>query len=103
MQRVLIMYNLKPGINIEEYKKWSREVDQTTTPFQPGVWRFEVFEIKGSNKEKAPFQIVEVVEVESYSQWEKAVAGEGMKKVVQDWAKFGDESSLFVVYGDKIK
>ena len=40
MIKVFVMYKLKPGVSLEDYWKWSIEVDQKITPFQPGVYRF---------------------------------------------------------------
>jgi hypothetical protein len=103
MQKVFVMYRLKPGVSIEDYKKWSVEVDQKITPFQPGCYRFEVYEIEGAEKGESPYQIVEDIDVESWESWQKVVASPGMKKVVESWGKYGDESTLKVIYGRKIK
>ena len=102
-QKVFVMYKLKPGVKIEDYRKWSREVDQTITPFQPGVYRFEPYEIKGAEKGKSPYQIVEDIDVESFEVWQNVVKSEAMKKLVKEWANYGDESTLITIYGDKVK
>ncbi len=103
MQKVFVMYRLKPGVDIEEYKKWSIGLDQKVTPFEPGVHRFEVYEIEGAEKGQSPYQIVEDIDVESWEQWQKTVNGPGMKEVIETWGKYGDESTLVVIYGKKIK
>jgi len=103
MQKVFVMYKLKRGVKIEDYRKWSRTVDQTITPFQPGVYRFEPYEIKGAEKGESPYQIVEDIEVESFEVWQNVVKSEAMKRVVTEWAKYGDESTLIAIYGEKVK
>ena len=103
MQKVFVMYKLKPGVTMEEYRKWSISLDQKVTPFQPGCHRFEVYEIEGAEKGESPYQIVEDIDVESWEAWQKVVAGEGMKEVIETWGKYGDESTLKVIYGKKIK
>ena len=103
MQKVFVMYKLKPGVTIEEYREWSTSVDQKITPFQPGVHRFEVYEIEGAEKGKPEYQIVEDIDVESWEEWQKTLSGEEMKKVVESWGQYGDESPLMVMYGRKIK
>ena len=102
MQKIINMYNLKPGASMNEFKKWSREVDQKITPGQEGVRSFEVIEIKGSEKEGFSYQIVEIIEVDKYDMWQKAFKTEEMKKVVHQWSKWGDESSVITLYGDII-
>ena len=103
MQKVFCMYKLKSNVKIEDYRKWSREVDQVTTPFQPGVYRFEVYEIKGAGKGKPSYQIVEDIDVESFEAWQKVLSSEAMKSVMKGWVNLGDESTLVMLYGDKVK
>jgi hypothetical protein len=103
MQKVFVMYRLKPGVDIEEYRKWSISLDQKVTPFEPGVHRFEVYEIEGAEKGQSPYQIVEDIDVESWEEWQKTMNGEGMKEVIETWGKYGDESTLVMIYGKKIK
>ena len=103
MQKVFVMYKLKPGVSIEEYRKWSISLDQKVTPFMPGVHRFEVYEIEGAEKGEPQYQIVEDVDVDSWEAWQKVVASEAMKEVVETWGNYGDESTLRMIYGKKIK
>lgn len=102
MQKVLVMYRLKAGVDIEDYKQWSRTRDQVVTPFESGVIRFEVYAIAGAEKGAPPYQIVEDIEVESWEAWQAAVQGPGMAPIVKEWDQFGDPDSLVVIYGDKI-
>lgn len=103
MQKVFVMYRLKPGVSIEEYRKWSISLDQKVTPFQPGVHRFEVYEIEGAEKGQSPYQIIEDIDVDSWEQWLKVVNSEPMKEVVKTWNNYGDDSTLKVIYSRKIK
>jgi len=103
MERVFVMYKLKPGVSMSDYKKWSQKVDQKITPSQPGVKSFKVFEIKGAEGGTPPYQIVEDIEVGSWEAWQKVLKGEGMKKVMSEWPNYGDANSAVVVHGDQIK
>ena len=103
MQKVFVMYKLKPGVKIEDYRQWSRTLDQTVTPFQPGVHRFEVYEIEGAENGESPYMIVEDVDVESWETWQKVLGSDAMKEVVKSWGEYGDESTLTVIYGKKVK
>jgi len=103
MQKVFVMYKLKPGVKIEDYRKWSTTVDQVITPFQPNVYRFEVYEIEGTDKGEITYQIVEDIDVESWEAWQAVTSSEGMKEVVRTWDNYGDSSTLKIIYGNKIK
>ena len=102
MQKIFVMYKMKPGVSIEEYRKWSLGLDQKVTPFQPGVHRFEVYEIEGAEKGEPQYQIVEDVDVESWEAWQKVASSDAMKEVADTWGKYGDASTLHVIYGKKI-
>lgn len=103
MQKVLIMYNLRKGVAMEDYRKWSHEVDQQITPKQEGVESFKVYEIKGSEKGNPACQIVEDVEVESWEKWQEVLKGKGMEKVVREWGRYGDADTVVVIWGDRIE
>jgi len=103
MIKVFVMYKLKSGVSIEDYWKWSIELDQKITPFQPGVYRFEVYAIEGAETGESPYQIVESIEVESFEQWQKVLKSEAMKEVVTTWPNYADESTTKLIYGNKIK
>ncbi|TAK21749.1 MAG: hypothetical protein EPO26_13300 [Chloroflexota bacterium] len=103
MQKVFVMYNLKPGVALEDYMAWSRTRDQVVTPFQSGVIRFEVYAVQGAEKGAPPYQIIEDIEVESWAAWQQALAGTGMAPIVSEWDAYGDASSLVMVYADKVK
>ena len=103
MQKVIVLYNLKPGVQLEDYMEFSRAIDQVITPFQPGVIRFEVYAVKGSDRPETPYQIMEDIEVESWEAWQATLNGAGMKKVLEEWEKYGDGSSVVTLFGDKVK
>ena len=103
MIKVFVMYKLKSSVSIEDYWKWSIELDQKITPFQTGVYRFEVYAIEGAEKGESPYQIVESIEVESFEQWQKVVSSEAMSEVVHTWKNYADESTAKVIYGKKVK
>jgi hypothetical protein len=103
VQKVFVMYNLKPGVSIDDYMTWSRTRDQVITPFQAGVIRFEVYAIQGAEKGDSPYRIVEDIEVDSWAAWQETLKGPGMAPIVAEWERYGDATSLVMVYGDKIK
>jgi hypothetical protein len=103
MQKVFVMYKLKPGASYEKYREWSLSLDQRITPSQPGVIRFEVYVIRGAAEGESPYQIVEDIEVDDWETWEKVSNGPGMKQIADTWGDYGDASTLTIIYGDKIK
>ena len=102
MQKVFVMYKLKPGVTMEQYKNWSRTLDQAVTPHQRSVKCFQVFEIKGAEKGTPPYQVIEVIDVAGWEAWQKCLTEPGMKQVVEEWESYGDGSTLVMLYGEEI-
>jgi hypothetical protein len=103
MQKVFVMYKLKEGVSLDDYIKWSQEVDQRITPGQPGMIRFEVYAIEGQDGSGEPvYHIVEDQEVTSWEEWEKTVAGDGMAYIRETFSLFADESTVTTIYGSRI-
>ena len=94
-----MMYRLKSGVKIDDYKKWSLEVDQKITPYQPGVKSFQVYEINRVEN-GAAYQILEDIDVEKAENYPPKT--EAMDRVVAEWGKYCDASSVVTIHGQKI-
>ena len=70
MTIVLVAYNLKKDVTKEQYYNFSQKLDQPKTPTIRGVRSFKPVEIKGSDQDELPYQIIEVIDVESWERWE---------------------------------
>jgi hypothetical protein len=102
VQKVFVSYRLRAGVSIEQYKAWSREIDQRITPGQKGIIRFEVYAIEGADKGEPFCQILEDIEVESFEAFTETVRGSGMAYVMETFGKLVDESTVQTVHGSKI-
>jgi uncharacterized protein (TIGR02118 family) len=101
MVHIFMMYNVKPK-KMEAYRKHSRKTDQPTLKKQPGVISFTVYEIKGAQTGKSPYQIVEDIEVESWEAFQKVAASPAGKKLGDMWREYCDEPSQITIYGEPI-
>ena len=102
MQKVIAIYDLKKDVNIEQYKKWLLSVEMKVTPKLPGIHKFEVLEIKGSDGEDKTYSVIEDFTVDSYEAWQKAVSSDVMKDVSEGWKNYADETTLKIFYGEII-
>ncbi|MGA2763086.1 MAG: hypothetical protein ABSG17_06945 [Spirochaetia bacterium] len=103
MQRLFITYRLKAGARMQDFWKFSREIDQPLVKRQEGVHGFEVFEITASDKGKPDVDIVESILVDSYEKWVEITGRDDMKNNSGNWGKVGDETSVRVLIGKKIE
>jgi hypothetical protein len=102
MHKIFVMYRLKDGVSMEQYKAWSREIDQRITPGQPGMIRFEVYAIEGAEKGEPFVQVVEDIEVTDFHEWIATCKKAGMAYVQETILKLINEDTLQVIYGTRI-
>ena len=100
MKTVLMVYKLKRGVSIEEYKKWSREVDQPLINSFDVIKEFDIQCVVGPDKRWDCFEIVKVESIEAF---EKLMRSDVIKKQVEDFEMFADKDSIRLVYGEKIE
>ncbi len=103
--KIFTMHKLKAGASMEDYKKWSREVDHPESISQPEIQTFKVYEILGSvdsDERSSEYDIIEVIDVESLEDIRKVE--ERMKSFLEDeWiARWVEKSTLVNLYGEKI-
>lgn len=102
MHKIFVLYRLKKGVDMEQYKRWSKEIDQRITPAQPGMIRFEVYEVMGSDKGEPFVQVVEDIEVQDFDAWMETCRQPGRAYVQETIAELIDQSTLKIVYGERI-
>ena len=103
MQKVFVMYKLLPGVTLDQYMSWSKEIDQRITPGQEGIIRFEVYAIEHiDGAGGGQYEVVEDIEVESWDAFQRCVASPGMAYVQETFPRYADESTLVVLCGSRI-
>jgi len=110
--KLVAMYNLKKSTNFDEFKKWSKEVDQKMVSKQPGYRRFDVLEARAildgskppykQSETNLPFKVIEFIEVESQQALEKSQTSPAMSGVMKKWLDFVDESSVIILKVEEI-
>jgi hypothetical protein len=100
--KVFVFYNLKEGVDLEEFKKWSRAVDQPICNSMEACHSFEVFLVQGEATGK-PFQmVVENIDVDSWEAWQDTMKLDAFSKINDEWPRFGDADSAIAIYCEKI-
>jgi hypothetical protein len=102
MVRVFVTYRLRSDVTLADYMTWSRDIDQRTTPAQPGIRNFEVHAIEGSEGGEPWCEIIESIDVDSFEAFQQAVAGDGMKFIRESFPQYADESTVRTVYGSRV-
>jgi hypothetical protein len=100
---VFITYRIRDGVSREEYRKWSRERDQPTASRQPGVRKYDIYEIEGTDEGEPWTDIVEVIEADSWEAWLAVDELPEMKDAYQEFVDISQPDSVTNIYGRKIE
>jgi hypothetical protein len=101
--KVFITYRLNDDVTREQYRKWSREVDQPMASKQPGVRKYEIYEIDGSSTNEPWCDIVEVIEADTWEAWQAVNDRPEMKEAVEQFFQIAKRDSVQVIYGRGIE
>ena len=96
MTTVVVLFNLKPGINVADYEKFAREMDLPEVNKLPSVESFEVLKATGLMSGGAsPYQYIELLKLNNLEQLGRDVQSAIMQKVVSTFQSMAD-NPLFI-------
>ena len=98
MNRIVVLFNLKPGVDVSEYEQWARSTDLPTVNGLPSVDRFTVHKAIGllGKEDPSPYAYVEIIDVNDMETFGADVATETMRKVAGEFQGFAD-APLFIL------
>ena len=89
MEHVFVTYRIRSR---EAYERWSRERDQVVVPAAPGIEGFEVYLVEGDGE--PPYDVVEVITVESWDAFQRALETDDMKQLGREFGDVADPASV---------
>lgn len=97
MAKIVVLFNLKPGVSVADYEKFARETDLPIVNRLPSVRSFEVLKSQGLlGGGTAPFQYIEVIDLVSLEQLGADVATETMQQVAATFQSMADDPKFIV-------
>jgi hypothetical protein len=98
MTVLVVLFNLKPGVDRDAYEAWARAVDLPTVNQLPSVERFRVLRSQSvlGSEAPAPYQYVEVLDLNSLSALFNDIGTALMQKVASEFLAFAD-APIFIV------
>jgi hypothetical protein len=103
MEKVIVTYKLKPGVTIEQYEAWSKDVDQPVTGGQPGFKRFEVFAVQNrAGEAESNVEVFEDIEIESWELFNEVISAPNMEYIVETFPLVADPDSMVILHGRRI-
>ncbi|MGA9026416.1 MAG: hypothetical protein WB440_10200 [Steroidobacteraceae bacterium] len=99
MSTIVVLFNLKSGVEAEAYEAWARGRDLPNVNALPSVRGFRVLRSQGLlNRAASPYQYVELIELHSLEDFRSDVKSEVMQGVAREFRAFAD-APLFIVTG----
>ena len=93
---VFVLFNLKPGVDRDEYEAWARSTDLPIVNRLESVTEFRVFKTAGLfSGEPAPYEYIETIDVSDMELFGKNVSTDEMKAVAAEFHQFAD-GPLFI-------
>ena len=98
MQTVIVLFNLKPGVNREEYEAWARSSDLPVVNALPSVDAFEVLKAQGLliGDGPSPYEYVEIIRVPDMAAFGQDLGGAAPQAAAAQFQKYAD-NPLFIL------
>jgi len=92
VSKLVVLFNLKAGADRAAYEEWARTTDLPIVRELPSVDSFDVQVVSGlfGSDAPAPYEYVEVIEINSLEQFGADVSTETMGKVAGEFQGFAD-------------
>lgn len=95
--RIIVLFNLKAGVDAAEYEAWARRVDIPGVSALKSVDDFQVYRATGlfGSDARPPYQYFEVIDINGAEAFVADVTSDTVQKVAAEFQQFAD-NPLFV-------
>ena len=92
MPSLVVLFNLRDGIEPDTYEAWARKTDIPGVTGLGSVDRFEVLRAQGllMSDDAPPYQYVEIIAVNDMDAFGEDMQGETVKKTAAEFQQFAD-------------
>lgn len=99
--RILVLFNLKPGVDAGAYEQWARTTDIPGVRALPSVTDFRVHRVTGllGSDAPAPYAYAETIDIAGLDPFLADVGSEAVQKVAAEFQAFAD-SPIFLLTED---
>jgi hypothetical protein len=99
--RIIVLFNLKPGVDPATYEAWARSADIPTVRGLPSIARFDVAAATGllMGEGQSPYAYIEVIDVADMARFGADIATDQMKAISQAFQTFAD-NPVFIATRD---
>ena len=96
--RLLVLFNLKPGVSAADYEHWAQTRDLPTVRSLPSVDDFRAYRVTGllGSETPAPYAYAEVIDVADMDGFFSDIAAPTMQAVAAEFENWAD-APLFLM------
>ncbi|MEM0986564.1 MAG: REDY-like protein HapK [Pseudomonadota bacterium] len=100
--KIVALFNLKPGVAIEDYEAWAKTTDIPTVNGLRSVDDFAVFKSVGllGSEDKPPYEYIEIIDVNDMDGFGGEVGTDTMQKIAGEFQSMADD--LVFILTDKL-
>lgn len=96
--RIIVLFNLKPGVDPAAYENWARTTDIPGVKALASVNDFQVHRATGvlGSEAKSPFAYFEVIDITDMQAFGADARSEAVQKVAAEFQQFADNPQFIL-------
>ena len=100
MARIIVLFNLQDGADVNAYEAWAKSTDLPIVRGLDSVNSFEVQRVAAlfGSDDPAPYQYIEIIDVDDLDLFGKEVGTETMQKVAGEFQSFADNPAFLLTH-----
>lgn len=91
--RIIVLFNLKPGVSVTEYEAWARTYDLPGVRALKSVADYRVHRATGvlGSEEQPRYAYIEVIDIGDMAVFGEEAAGPAVQKLAADMRNYADD------------
>jgi hypothetical protein len=91
--RIIVLFNLKPGVSVEDYERWARESDIPGVRALKSVADYRIHRATGvlGSDEKPRYAYIEVIDIDDMALFGEEASGPDVQRLAADMRNYAED------------
>lgn len=96
--RIIVLFNLKPGVSVEAYETWTRDTDIPSVNALGSVAKFTTHRATGlfGSDAKAPYAYIEIIDIHGMDAFVADVSDPAFQAIAAPFQDFADNPQFIL-------